>query len=365
MTAPQTAKFSAKVPFHGIQPRDRTWWLGVGLVAALAAGGMALAQMPWMRAMGLGALTLAILLGIVAGNTFFPTVAGRTATGVDFAKNTLLRAGIILYGFRITFQQIGEVGWAGVLIAALMVTFTFTLALQLGTRVFKLDRQTAMLIGAGSSICGAAAVMATEPVVRGQAHKVSVAVSTVVVFGTISMFLYPLLYPALGMTEHAFGIFAGSTIHEVAQVVAAGKGVSDAAASTAVIEKMLRVMMLAPFLLVLSGSGMAAVGATSGAMASAQPKRPRFRVTIPWFAMLFVVVAGVNSLGVVPAPVVEGLVAADTVLLAMAMAALGLRTHAGAVKQAGLRPILLAATLFLFLTIGGYGINRLILSLVS
>src|SRR5690606_39395911 len=113
-------------------------------------------------------------------------------------------------------------------------------------------RETAMLIGAGSAICGAAAVMATEPVVRAQAHKVSVAVATVVVFGTAGMFLYPWLYPHLGLGEHAFGVYAGSTIHEVAQVVVAGRAVGDAAGAAAVIVKMLRVMLLAQFLLVLS-----------------------------------------------------------------------------------------------------------------
>src|SRR5690606_6250366 len=101
-----------------------------------------------------------IVLGMVAGNTFFPAIAGRAGAGVDFSKNILLRAGIILFGFRITFQDIAQIGWGGVLVAALVVACTFMLAVQLGTRVFRLDKQTAMLIGAGSAICGAAAVMA-------------------------------------------------------------------------------------------------------------------------------------------------------------------------------------------------------------
>src|SRR5690606_4928314 len=123
-----------------------------------------------------------------------------------------------------------------------------------GSRAWRLDRQTAMRIGGGSAFGGAAAVMGAEPVIRGQAHKVTVAVATVVVFGTLAMFIYPLLYPLAGMSEQAFGVYAGSTIHEVAQVVAAGSAVGEAAASTAVIEKMMRVMMLAPFLVLLSGA---------------------------------------------------------------------------------------------------------------
>jgi uncharacterized integral membrane protein (TIGR00698 family) len=354
----------ARVPPAGLgSPSQKTtaWWLGVGLTGALAAAGMTAAQLPWAQGIGLSELTLTIACGILVGNTIFPRLAIHTAAGVDFSKSTLLRLGIILYGFRITFQQIAEVGWSGALIDALMVSFTFLIAVQLGTRVLKLDRQTSMLIGAGSAICGAAAVMATEPVVRGQAHKVSVAVATVVVFGTIAMFIYPLLYPHLELSQQAFGIFAGSTIHEVAQVIAAGKSVSDAVAGTAVIEKMLRVMMLAPFLLVLSATeprresgSRAASGSASGA-----------RMMVPWFALLFIAASAMNSLQILPVGIVSRLLQIDTLLLAMAMAALGLRTHLGAIQQAGVKPLLLAASLFIFLVLGGYAVNRMVAQMLT
>lgn len=327
---------------------------GLALAGLIAAAGIATAKVPAVSHLGISALTLAIVLGIALGNTVFPRIAPFSATGVDFAKARLLRLGIILYGFHITFQDIGQIGWAGVLIDVLVIGATFTLAVQLGTRVFGLDRQTAMLIGAGSSICGAAAVLAAEPVVRGQAHKVSVAVATVVIFGTVGMFIYPLLYPYLGLSETAYGLYAGSTIHEVAQVVVAGRAVGEHAASYAVIEKMLRVMMLAPFLVILSSrigdEGEAATG-----------KR---KITIPWFAVLFIVVAGFNSLHLLPPALVDAILTVDTVLLAMAMAALGLRTHIGAIHHAGTKPILLASILFMFLMTGGYVINRVVTALI-
>jgi len=349
---------TAALPIRPLTPLGQSaWWLGLALTGAIATGGVLLSQSAWAEQFGISALTLAIVLGITAGNTFFPSIAAHTAVGVDFSKNKLLRAGIILYGFRITFQQIGDIGWAGALIAVLMIGLTFTMAVQLGTRVFKLDKQTSMLIGAGSSICGAAAVMAAEPVVRGQAHKVSVAVATVVVFGTLSMFLYPLLYAFLPLSEHAYGVFAGSTIHEVAQVVAAGKAVSDTAAATAVIEKMLRVMMLAPFLLILSGF-LRDRTQNSGNPDARPQKTP---IAIPWFAVLFIVASAINSLHILPASVVQTIIHVDTALLAMAMAALGLRTHAGAIRQAGLKPLMLATSLFVFLVVGGYGINTAVM----
>jgi uncharacterized integral membrane protein (TIGR00698 family) len=346
----------------------RAWWLGLALTGALAGLGMSVAQLDAMQRLGLSGLTVTIALGILAGNTFFPHIASRTAAGVDFSKSTLLRTGIVLFGFRITFQQIAEVGWTGVVIDALMVTLTFLLAVQLGTRVFRLDRQTSMLIGAGSAICGAAAVMATEPIVRGQAHKVSVAVATVVIFGTLAMFIYPPLYAYLGLSQHAFGIFAGSTIHEVAQVIAAGNSVSDEVAGIAVIEKMLRVMMLAPFLLLLSASQAvrqsashpAGHGADRGVSHGADHARSGAHGLVPWFALLFIAASALNSLQLLPAAAVGWLLQFDTLLLAMAMAALGLRTHAGAIRQAGVKPLLLAATLFVFLAVGGYAINRMV-----
>lgn len=324
---------------------------GILLTAALAATGFLLADTSLIRQIGFSALTLAIILGIVAGNTFFPAIAGRTGAGVDFSKNILLRAGIILFGFRITLQDIAQIGWAGVVVAALIVGSTFGLAVLLG-RLLRLDKQTAMLIGAGSAICGAAAVMAAESVVKGQAHKVTVAVATVVIFGTIAMFSYPFFYPLLGMTDHTFGVFVGSTVHEVAQVFAAGAAVNEAVASTAVIEKMIRVMMLAPFLIVLSTILVRKSG-------------PHGRVTIPWFAVLFIVMAGINTLQILPTVVVDIILQLDAVLLAMAMAALGLRTRISSLRDAGLRPMVLATALFVFLIAGGYGINVAVMTLLG
>jgi uncharacterized integral membrane protein (TIGR00698 family) len=351
----------------------RTRWPGVLLAALLAGVAALLSQWGLMVQMGLSALTLAIALGMVAGNTVFAPVAGRAGPGVDFARSTLLRAGIVLYGFRISLHDIGAVGWPGLLIAAAMVALTFCTALYVGTRWLGLDRQTAALIGAGSAICGAAAVMATQPVVRGEEHKVSIAVATVVVFGTLSMVAYPLVFPYLGLSEHAFGLFAGSTIHEVAQVVAVGDAIGPAAANAAVVEKMLRVMMLAPFLMVLSfqaaaSANRAAKSVATGAATGATNGAAGFRqccsqVRVPWFAVLFIAVSAVHSLGVLPRELVARLVQLDTLLLATAMAAMGLRTSVASLRRAGVQPLKLGALLFVFLTVGGYVVNAAVLSL--
>ena len=333
---------------------------GLALISVLALSAIFMAQAAWFQTSGISALTLAIVLGMIVGNTVYPFVSTASAGGVAFSKQTLLRAGIILYGLRLTFQDVAHVGVAGVFIDSLVLTSTFVLSWWAGTRLFGLDRQTAMLIGAGSSICGAAAVMAAEPVLRGRAEQVAVAVSTVVVFGTLAMFLYPALYHLdvrlnfLSITPTSYGIFAGSTIHEVAQVLAAGRAITDAAADTAVITKMVRVMMLAPFLIVLSAY---LSRHPEAAEAPASGTSTRTRVVIPWFALWFIAVVVLNSLVALPHVLKATVINLDTFLLAMAMAALGVTTQISAVRTAGIKPLALAALLFGWLIFGGLAIN--------
>lgn len=330
---------------------------GLALSTALGLLAIWLAQSPVFTARGLSALTLALVLGLLVGNTVYPALAPSSHTGVGFAKQWLLRTGIVLYGLRLTFQDIGQLGWSGVLLDALMLGSTFILALWLGRKVLGLDARTTILIGAGSSICGAAAVLATAPVVKGRAQDVAVAVATVVVFGTVATFIYPALFHWnaahgwLDLTAAQFGLYVGATVHEVAQVVAAGEAISAQAADMAVIAKMVRVMMLAPFLLLLS----AWWGRTNETTADSPAA-----VSIPWFALGFIAVAGVNSLDLLPHTLVQAGVQLDNLLLAVAMAALGLSTHVSAVRAAGTRPLLLAVVLFGWLLGAGLLFNRLL-----
>jgi len=345
---------------------------GLALSGALAATGIALGHIGWLQDHGFSALTLAIVLGMLVGNTVYPLVprlAAASGAGVNVSKQNLLRLGVVLYGLRLTVQDIGHVGIAGVAIDALVLGSTFALACFIGTRWLGLDRKTAMLIGAGSSICGAAAVMAAEPVVKARAEQVTVAVATVVVFGTLAIFLYPALFE---LNQHwalipgganGFGIYAGSTIHEVAQVVAAARSVGPDAANSAVIAKMVRVMMLAPFLVMLSA--WLARDDKRHAHTSAATGQAPGKLAVPWFAFGFVAVVLFNSLQWLPASVVAVTTEIDTALLAMAMAALGLATHIGAIRKAGAKPLLLALILLGWLIVGGALINRWVPALLG
>ena len=338
-----------------LQHHRTVWHFVPGLALSAVVTGAALwgGSIPAVAGAGFSALTLAILLGMVVGNTVYPHIWKSCDGGVIFAKQHLLRLGIILYGFRLTFSQIADVGVSGIAIDVLTLSSTFLLACFIGQKIFGLDKQTSWLIGAGSSICGAAAVLATEPV-----GKVTVAVATVVIFGTLAIFLYPAMYPLVAhwFSPETYGIYIGSTMHEVAQVVAAGHAINPEAENAAVIAKMLRVMMLAPFLIFLAArvKQLAPAGGNE-----------KSKITIPWFAILFIVVAVFNSFHLLPKAMVDMLVTLDTVLLAMAMAALGVTTHVSALKKAGAKPLLMALVLFIWLIVGGGAINLAVHSLLA
>ena len=316
------------------------------------------------RIIGLSSLTLAILIGMILGNTVYSSFAEQLHVGVTFAKGQILRLAIMFYGFKLTLTQVSSVGLSAVMSDALVLTSTFLITYWLGTKWLKVDQQTTLLIGAGASICGAAAVIAAEPVIKAEAHKVTIAVATVVVFGTIAMLLYPFLYH-LGwlqpwLNAQQYGIYTGATIHEVAQVVVAGNAVSPEVGDTAVVTKMIRVMMLAPFLLVLSFAltkGSNDQGNKPSVMSRIQ------QVKVPWFAFIFIAIVLLHTWVPMTASFERSMVILDDVLLTMAMFALGLTTHLGAIKQAGVKPLILGAIMFAWLIVGGGLINIGIASL--
>jgi len=318
------------------------WVIAFGVVAT------ALAQLGLAKH-GLSALTLAIVLGVVLGNCFPGFFAqAKFDPGVQLAQKRFLRTGVALYGFNLSAQQIVQLGVSGLGVDVLMVCSTLGLGWLLGRYVLGMDRETTLLTAAGSAICGAAAVVATVPVLEDKnnpvAGKAAAAVATVVLFGTLAMLVYPLLYEWLGGNRANFGIYVGSTVHEVAQVVAIASIIGDDTAHAAVIAKMIRVMLLVPFLLASS--------------ALFRPKGAERRsITIPWFAVMFVVFAGLNSTSLIPMPVVAALRQVGTWLLTGAMAALGLKTTLAQIRSGGIRPFLLGLFLFCHLVIVGHLIN--------
>jgi uncharacterized integral membrane protein (TIGR00698 family) len=353
---------------------------GIIFVALVAASATYIAALGPIKSLGISALVVGIVIGIFYANTLHNHFPREWETGIVFSGKKILRFAIVFYGFRITFQQIAAVGMDGFLVSLIMLSSTFILGTWIGHKIFKMDLDTSMLTASGAAVCGAAAVLATEPVLKAEGHKTAVAVSMVVLFGTVSMFLYPVMYqtiiaPATGflhLTPQQFGIYTGGTIHEVAQVVAVPFSIPNSPiemANSAVIVKMTRVIMIAPMLIVL-GLYLSFQAKKTGSVAGG------VKLVIPWFAVYFIGMAGVNSLievylnggGAAIAGTVHSIISnlndVDTFLLTMAMTALGMGTRFAKFKGLGIAPLYTGAAMFAWLVIGGFLVTKAVTSLL-
>ncbi len=306
---------------------------GLALVAGLGLVAQGATHLP-----GLGLFSpmiLAILLGMVLRAVWTPPAV--FGPGVRLAVRPMLRLAIVLLGARLTVGELAAVGGGGLLVIVVAMGATFLVTVGLG-RLLGVDARLAELIAAGTSICGASAVIAAAGVTRADEEDIAYAVATVTVFGTIAMLLYPLLAAPFGLTPEGFGLWSGASIHEIAQVVGAAYQGGPVALETGTVAKLARILLLAPTLMVLG----LAVRHRADAAAGSAP-------VVPWFVLGFILMVGVNSLGLIPEPVRLGMVDATGILLTLALAAMGLGTDARRIAARGVRPLLLAALAFLFI----------------
>jgi uncharacterized integral membrane protein (TIGR00698 family) len=311
---------------------------GVGLTAAIAGLSFGLREIPGVAIFS--PMILAIMLGIVLQNSVGTPMLAKP--GVVFSLRRVLRFAIILLGLQLTAEQIVEVGAAGIAVIAATLIGTFLFTTWLG-RMIGVDRKLTELIAAGTSICGASAVIATNTVTDARDEDVAYAVACVTVFGSIAMFVYPLLPGLLHLDAHAFGLWAGASIHEIAQVIAAAYQDGEQAGEAAAIAKLSRVAMLAPVVIFL------------GLMAARRASRDGHdraaaKVPMPWFVLGFIALVGVNSVITVPAWAKAAIVSATAFLLSMALAAMGLQTDIAKLRAKGVRPLLLGFAAFLFVS---------------
>lgn len=326
---------------------------GVLLIALFSCAAFYIGSAKIFTDLSISPMIIGIILGMLYANSLRNRLPETWVPGIQFCSKKLLRLGIILYGFRLTFQDVVAVGTAGMVIDLIVVAVTITGGILIG-KALKMDSEIALLTSIGSGICGAAAVLGAEATIRSKPYKTAVAVATVVIFGTIAMFIYPVLYRS-GITDlnaQEMGIYAGSTLHEVAHAVGAGNAMGADVSGVAIIVKMIRVMLLVPVLLIL-GFWLAAKAARSTNHGGAKGK-----LAVPWFALWFLAVIGFNSLVPLPHAVIEAINYVCTFLLTMAMAALGAETSIDKFKKAGAKPFILAAILFVWLIFGGWVMAR-------
>lgn len=287
---------------------------------------------------GAPVMLFALLLGMALN---FLSGEGPCKAGIEFTAREVLRIGVALLGLRITLGQIAALGWEPVALVIFSVAITILLSM-LVARLMGFQSLFGLLSGGATAICGASAAMAISAALPGHPGKEKATLFTVIgvsALSTLAMITYPMIANGLGLDATQAGIFLGATIHDVAQVVGAGYGMGHETGDTATVVKLMRVAMLLPVIV-------AAAMITRARGANDSGKRPPL---LPWFAVGFIVLASINSTGVVPAAV-QGLGSElSRWLLVIAISALGMKTQLRELAAVGIKPILLmfGETLFL------------------
>lgn len=326
--------------WSGWREPARTNFHGILVSAVVAVAAISLAEHYHVSAM-----LFALLLGMAMN---FLSTEGQCVPGIRFSASTLLRIGVALLGVRITLAQVTALGALPIAMVvvsvALTIGFGIVLARMLGYR-----SRFGILTGGAVGICGASAAMAIATVLPAHSEdnvKERATIFTVIgvsTLSTLAMVLYPMIVTALGLNPGPAGIFLGGTIHDVAQVVGAGYGMSKETGDVATIVKLLRVAMLLPVILVITLS----YRKYHVAGPSGTSKPP----LLPWFVVAFALLVAINSVGLIPSALRHSLQTLSTWLLVVAMAAIGMKTHLKDFATVGLRPIVLMVSETVFLAI--------------
>ena len=321
------ASDSATSGLTGVRVRARTLAPGTALTLAGTAAALGVGHLvPTLNPM-----LVAIVLGAALGNTV--RLPARATAGLAFSSRTLLRVGIALLGLQLLLGDITALGWQVVALVVVIVVLGIAGTMALGGAL-GLGWTQRLLIACGFSICGAAAVAAVDSVSDTDEEEVLTAITLVVIFGTLMIVAVPVLSGALGLSDTAAGMWAGGSIHEVAQVIAAGGAIGGGARAVATVVKLARVLLLAPVVTVISLHRRRTTGT------DARGTRPPL---VPGFVVAFLALVLLRSSGLVPDPVVDAASLAQTVLLTCAMFALGIGVRVAAMRRVGARPVILAA----------------------
>ncbi len=299
-----------------------------------------------------------VVLGVLVG-VLLRRRAGSAAAlgpGLKVASKLVLQVAVVLLGARLSLAQVAEVGLESLPVMIGTVVVCLVAAAGLG-RLLGIDAELRTLIGTGTAICGASAIAAVTPVVRASGSNVAYALSTVFAFNIAAVLLFPPLGELLGMSEEAFGLFAGIAVNDTSSVVAAATTFGPVAADHAVVVKLVRTLLIIPIVV-----GLAVLVARldrRAAGSAAEGGRPSVLRLVPWFLVGFLVLAGVNSLGVIPAGWLDPVATVATFLITVALTAIGLSTDVPALRAAGLKPLVFGGVLWLLVTLSAQALMAL------
>jgi uncharacterized integral membrane protein (TIGR00698 family) len=283
-------------------------------------------------------MLFALLLGMTMN---FLATQGPCREGIELAARHILRIGVALLGLRITFGQIAELGWQPLALVGITVVVTIALSMVVA-RAMGFQSLFGLLTGGATAICGASAALALAAALPNHPEKERATLFTVIgvsVLSTFAMIVYPMIVQALDLGPQAGGVFLGATIHDVAQVVGAGYGISHETGDTATVVKLMRIAMLLPVIVCATLIARARMSGEPGV-------RPPL---LPWFAVAFVGLVIVNSCGVVPTFVQHVGNELARWCLIVAIAAIGMKTELKRLVEVGFKPValMIGETLFL------------------
>ncbi len=317
---------------------------GIALVLVVAAGATALSHL-----VGLGSgPVLGIVVGIVVG--LFVGPRRGLSSGLKWSATYPLQTAVVLLGAELPLAAVATQGLRSLPGILITISGCLLVAQLLGRRL-GIDRRLRALVGVGTSICGASAIAAITPVIDAERTEVGYAVTTIFLFNIAAVLVFPTLGHALGLSNHSFGVFSGTAVNDLSSVVATAGLYSASSLHTAVIVKLTRTLMIVPICLIL-GRLFAAPTVSEEREAEALSRRiPGALRYVPLFLMAFIALAALRGIGVIPAAWSGTVSESATLLITVALSAVGLSVDLGALKRAGLRPLALGAVLWLVVSL--------------
>ncbi|RAL22067.1 YeiH family protein [Thermoflavimicrobium daqui] len=314
----------------------------IGLIISAGMGllAKALSSLPFLSIMG--QLVIAILIGMI-----WRAIWGIQTTwqgGIAFSSKNLLRFGIILLGVRLNLADIWNAGPKLLLLAVLNLTFAFIIVIIL-SKLFKIDKNTSLLTASGTAICGAAAISAISSQIQAKNQETAISITTIALLGTLFTLGYTYLAPWLGLSPANYGLFAGSTLHEIAHVVAAAAPFGKEAMNLAVTVKLTRVALLVPVAILIS---LFTHSTNQG------QSRNWKSIQIPWFIFGFLFMSGLHTFHIIPETWVDPILLVSYFFMATAMASLGLNVDIKEIRRVGKKTMLVGLIGSIFLSIFGY-----------
>jgi uncharacterized integral membrane protein (TIGR00698 family) len=283
---------------------------------------------------------------------------GGLQPGVKFASSRVLQAAVVLLGAQLSIGEVLRIG--GETLPVMLTTLVVCLVAAWGIgRLLRVSSTLRTLIGVGTGICGASAIAAVTPVVGAASAEVAYALSTIFLCNIAAVFVFPLVGHALGLSQHAFGVFAGTAVNDTSSVVATATIYGRQATDTAVVVKLVRTLMIIPIVVGLAGLEARRAARSQPASVDGSGRAGGVRVfrLVPWFLVGFLVVVLLRTVGVLPASVAPAFSTAATFLITVALAAVGVSTDFAALRRAGFRPMLLGIALWVLVAVTSLGVQ--------